>query len=88
MGLCLGNKLVTVGLNGKIYYCNIFSTTPAINGMMLSTSEGYRLKDFNDLYLISNNHSQNVVDNLMLSFDKYILKEINGLYLTTNKEEL
>lgn len=31
MSLCLGNKLMKVGLNGKIYYCQLLSTLKKYN---------------------------------------------------------
>lgn len=51
MALYLGSEKVKINLNGVVYNLNLFSTTPILNGVLLLSSEGYILKDINELYL-------------------------------------
>lgn len=53
MALYLGEDKVKINLNGIVYCLNLFSTAPITNGVLLLSSEGYILKDFNKVYLTS-----------------------------------
>lgn len=53
MALYLGsNKKYKIKLDGVTYCLKLFFETPIINGAKLLSSEGYILKDSNNLYLI------------------------------------
>lgn len=51
MALYLGNDKVKINLNGVVYNLNFASAMPIFNGVLLLSSEGYILKDINELYL-------------------------------------
>lgn len=51
MALYLGNEKVKINLDNISYYLNLFSETPITNGVRLLSSKRYILKDFNGLYL-------------------------------------
>ena len=52
MALYLGSgELVKLNLNGATYSLNLFSSIPILNGIILLSSEGYTLKDINNLFL-------------------------------------
>lgn len=51
MALYLGSNKVKISLNGIDYLINILSPAPMINGIALLSSDGYVLKDSNELYL-------------------------------------
>lgn len=51
MALYLGNEKVKINLSNVIYNLNLFSALPTIEEVVLQTSDGYLLKDFNGLYL-------------------------------------
>lgn len=51
MALYLGENKVKISLDNITYYLNLFSERPITNGVRLLSSEGYILKDFNGLYL-------------------------------------
>lgn len=54
MALYLGNIKVDLNFDGIKCLLNIFSSTspsPTVNGVMLLSSDGYVLKDLNDVYL-------------------------------------
>lgn len=53
MALYLGEDKVKINLNGVAYCLNLFSIAPITNGVLLLSSEGYILKDFNKVYLTS-----------------------------------
>lgn len=53
MALYLGSNKVKLNLDGVAYCLNLFSTAPITNGVLLLSSEGYILKDFNKVYLTS-----------------------------------
>lgn len=53
MALYLGGNKVKINLDGVTYCLNLFSTTPIINGVLLLSSDGYILKDLNEVYLTS-----------------------------------
>lgn len=59
MGICLGSHKIKLNFGGANCLLNIFSPTsspsapptPTVNGVMLLSSDGYVLKDLNDVYL-------------------------------------
>lgn len=51
MALYLGENKVKINLDNITYYLNLFSERPITNGVRLLSSEEYILKDFNGLYL-------------------------------------
>ena len=52
MALYLGSgEPVKLKLNGVTYTLNLFSSAPILNGVILLSSEGYTLKDINNLFL-------------------------------------
>lgn len=52
MALYLGsNNKVKIISDGIAYCLNLFSTTPLTNGAVLLSSDNYRLKDSDGLYL-------------------------------------
>lgn len=52
MGLYLGSDgKLKINLNGKMYKINLYSESPIVNGIILSTSDGYMLRDINGLYI-------------------------------------
>lgn len=51
MALYLGSERIKVNINGVVYNLNLFSETSIFNGVLLLSSEGYILKDINELYL-------------------------------------
>lgn len=52
MALYLGNsEKLKIYSDGVICYLNIFSTYPITNGIKLVSSDGYVLKDSNNLYI-------------------------------------
>lgn len=53
MALYLGDsEKLKINLGDAIYIMNIFSALLTIKEIILSSSDGYILKDFNGLYLI------------------------------------
>ena len=52
MALYFGSEKIKINLNGIIYYLNLFSKSPIINGAMLLSSDNYVLRDKNGLYLV------------------------------------
>lgn len=52
MALYLGNNKVKLNVDGVLYYLNLFSETPIFGGIRLLSSDGYILKDSNELYLV------------------------------------
>ena len=52
MALHLGSEKVKLNLNGVLYNLNLYSSTPIVETIRLLSSEGYILKDSNDLYLV------------------------------------
>lgn len=60
MALYLDNgKKLKIYLNGIKYCLNIFSTHPITNGIRLISSDGYILKDSNNLYLTTKPNNNN-----------------------------
>ena len=51
MALYAGGEKVKININGFVYNLNLFSETPILNGVLLLSSDGYVLKDTNELYL-------------------------------------
>ena len=51
MALYLGSEKVKINLNGDVYDLKLFSDKPILNGVLLLSSEGYILKDINNIYL-------------------------------------
>ena len=52
MSLYLGSsEELKIILNGVVYYLNSYSATPITNNIRLLSSDGYILKDLNELYL-------------------------------------
>ena len=53
MALYLGSNKVKINLDNIVYHLRLFSETPITNEVRLLSSEGYILKDFGGLYLIT-----------------------------------
>lgn len=53
MALYLGSDKVKVSLDGIIYAINTISLLPIIEGIVLSSSDDYILKDYNGCYLLA-----------------------------------
>ena len=51
MSLYIGKEKRKINLNGITYIVQLISQTPIVNNVMLLSSEGYILKDSNELYL-------------------------------------
>ena len=51
MALYLGSDKVRININGIVYDLNLYSEVAILDGLKLLTSEGYVLKDINDLFL-------------------------------------
>lgn len=51
MALYLGSSKFKTNINGVLYYVNLFSTIPIVNGIALLSSDNYMLKDKNGLYI-------------------------------------
>ena len=52
MALYLGNsEKLKINLNGVVYCLNLLFDSPIENGIRLLSSEGFYLKDSNELYL-------------------------------------
>lgn len=51
MALYLGSEKVKIILNNVVYNLNLYSEKPIYNGILLLSSDGYVLKDINELYL-------------------------------------
>lgn len=59
MALYLGSsEELNVILNGVIYHLNMYETTVITNGVKLLSSEGYILKDSNNIYLTAKEGSE------------------------------
>ena len=53
MVLYLGGNKVKINLDNTVCHLRLFSETPITNRVRLLSSEGYILKDFGGLYLIT-----------------------------------
>jgi hypothetical protein len=53
MALYLGSDRVKININGTTYYLDLFSDPIITNGIRLLSSEGYILKDLNNIYITS-----------------------------------
>lgn len=53
MALYLGSDKVKVSLDGIIYAINTISLLSIIEGIVLSSSDDYILKDYNGCYLLA-----------------------------------
>lgn len=51
MALYLGSNKVKININGELCCLNLFSETHIFDGIKLSSSDGYILKDLNGLYI-------------------------------------
>ena len=51
MALYLGSDKIQIYLDGILYKLNLYSEKPITNGILLLSSDGYVLKDVNELYL-------------------------------------
>lgn len=85
MALYFNGSAKLVNLNNKIYQVNLAKAFVELNDIELLSSDGYVLKDSNDLYLIAPVNSGDIIEKPTLSLDGYILKDKRGLYLS-NKE--
>ena len=85
MALYFNGSAKLVNLNNKIYWVNLAKASVELNDIVLLSSDGYVLKDSNDLYLIAPVSSGDIVEKPIFSLDGYILKDKRGLYLS-NKE--
>jgi hypothetical protein len=86
MAIYIGGKKCRLYINGILYKINIPTFIPITNGIRLLSSDDFILMDSNGTYLIPNDYTESVADNVVLSLDNYILTDINGLYLTTKGE--
>lgn len=51
MALYLGSNKIKINLDNVVYNLELYSSNLIINGVLLLSSEGYMLKDLNELYL-------------------------------------
>ena len=51
MALYLGNKKVKLYLDNVLYYVNLFSHSPIVNGVLLKSSDDFILKSLDGLYM-------------------------------------
>lgn len=86
MGLYVGiGDKVVVNSGGIRYRLNLFSSSLVTDGIGLLSSERYRLKDRNGVYLLASEKSPSVdIPELrLLSSDRFILKDNTGIYLVS-----
>lgn len=84
MAIYIGGKKWKLRINGVALNINIPTSIPITNGIVLLSSDGFMLKDVNNLYMTATDIDD--YENKLLSFDDYILKDLNELYLTTKGE--
>ena len=59
MALYLGSSdKLKINLNGVTYCLNLFADPPITNGIRLLSSEGYILKDLDNLYVTTKKESE------------------------------
>lgn len=79
MAIYIGGTKCKLRINGVACNLNIPTSIPITNGIRLLSSDGFTLKDANNLYMTATEYVQ------VSSLDNCVLQDINNLYLTTRK---
>lgn len=84
MAIYIGGKKNKILANGVSHNVDIPTSVPISNGIMLLTSDGFMLRDKNNLRATSTDIDE--YENKFLSSDEIIIKDKNDRYLTTKGE--
>ena len=81
MAIYTGGKKCKLPINGVSHNIDIPTSVPISNGIMLLTSDGFMLRDRNNLRTTSTDVDE--YENKLLSSDGIILKDKNDRYITS-----
>lgn len=84
MAIYIGGKKNKILANGVSHNVDIPTSVPISNGIMLLTSDGFMLRDRNNLRATSTDIDE--YENKILSSDGIILKDKNDRYMTSGEK--